>query len=69
MPSLIINRLRMRYISNSISVEVHENPSPSGDEWFEDAENMESVRQGIQEMNDGHGKAYTMDEIRKSLGV
>ena len=55
--------------ANSISVEVRENPSPSGDKWFDEPENMESVRRGIQEMNDGHGKAYTMDEIRKRLGV
>ena len=33
--------------ANSISIEVHENPSPSGDEWFENAENLESVRRGI----------------------
>ena len=55
--------------ANSISIEVYENPSPSGDEWFENADNMESVNRGIQEMKEGQGRAYTMDEIRKSLGV
>lgn len=55
--------------ANSISIEVHENPSPSGDEWFENGDNMESVNRGIQEMKEGQGRAYTMDEIRKSLGV
>lgn len=55
--------------ANSISVEVHENPSPSGDKWFDNPENMESVRRGIQEMNEGQGRAYTMDEIRERLGV
>ena len=55
--------------ANSISVEVRENPSPSGDKWFDDDENMESVRRGIQEVEEGQGKAYTMDEIRKRLGV
>lgn len=55
--------------ANSISIEVHENPSPSGDEWFENADNMESVNRGIQEMKERQGRAYTMDEIRKSLGV
>ncbi len=55
--------------ANSISIEVHENPSPSGDEWFENADNMESVNRGIQEMKEGQGRAYTMDEIRKNLGV
>ena len=52
--------------ANSISIEVHENPSPSGDEWFENADNMESVNRGIQEMKEGQGRAYTMDEIRKA---
>ena len=55
--------------ANSISIEVHENPSPSGDKWFEDPENMESVRHGIQEMKKNQGKAYTMDEIRERLGL
>lgn len=55
--------------ANSISIEVRENPSPSGDKWFDDSKNMESVRRGIQEMNEGKGKAYTLDEIREQLGV
>ena len=55
--------------ANSISVEVHENPSPSGDKWFESPENLESVHRGIQEMNAGQGEAYTMDEIKRLLGV
>ena len=53
--------------ANSISVEVRDNPSPSGDKWFDEPENMESVRRGIQEMNENKGTAYTMDEIRKSM--
>ncbi|MBQ9554966.1 MAG: hypothetical protein IJV05_01945 [Muribaculaceae bacterium] len=55
--------------ANSITIEVRENPSPSGDNWFDDAENMESVCRGIQEMDDGQGKTYTIDEIRERLGL
>ena len=55
--------------ANSISIEVTENPSPSEDEWFSDAENIKSVNRGIAEMKEGKGKAYTIDEIRKALGV
>ncbi len=55
--------------ANSISVEVSENPSPSADPWFDDPENMASVRRGIEEMKAGKGRAYTMDEIRTLLGV
>ena len=53
--------------ADSIAVEVTENPSPSGDKWFDDAENMASVKRGIEEMKSG--KAYTMDEIRKALEI
>jgi ribosomal protein S8E len=55
--------------ANSVSVKVSENPSPSGDSWFEDPENMASVHRGIEEMKAGKGRAYTMDEIRTLLGV
>lgn len=55
--------------ADSIAVEVTENPSPSGDKWFEDTENMASVKRGIEEMKSGKGKAYTMDEIRKALEI
>ncbi len=55
--------------ANSIAVEVSENPSPSGDSWFNDPENMASVKQGISEMEAGKGKAYSMEEIRNLLGV
>lgn len=55
--------------ANSIAVEVSENPSPSGDSWFNDPENMASVKRGISEMEAGKGKAYSMEEIRNLLGV
>lgn len=55
--------------ANSVLIEVDENPSPSGDPWFNDPENMASVQRGISEMKAGKGRAYTMDEIRELLGV
>ena len=55
--------------ANSISVEVNENPSPSGDEWFNDPENMKEVQQGIADMKAGKGKAYSIDDIKSVLGV
>lgn len=55
--------------ANSVSVEVSENPSPSGDSWFDKPENIASVRRGIEEMKAGKGRAYTIDEIRNLLGV
>ena len=55
--------------ANAITVEVKENPSPSGDDWFNDPENMASVKRGMAEMKAGKGKAYTIVEIRGLLGV
>lgn len=55
--------------ANSISVEVSGNPSPSGDPWFDDLENMASVKRGIEDFKAGRCKAYSMDEIRELLGV
>jgi hypothetical protein len=55
--------------ANSVAIEVSENPSPSGDPWFNDPENMASVQRGILEMKAGKGRAYSMDEIRDMLGV
>lgn len=55
--------------ANSISVEVSENPSPSGDPWFDDPENIASVNRGISELKAGKGRIYSMDEIREMLGV
>lgn len=55
--------------ANSIKVEVSENPSPSGDAWFNDTDNMASVKRGIAEMEAGKGKTYSMDDIRDLLNV
>lgn len=55
--------------ANSISIEVTENPSPSGDTWFNDPENISSVKRGIEEMEAGKVRAYSMDEIKNILGV
>lgn len=55
--------------ANSINVEVSDNPSPSGDEWYDDPHNMASVQKGIEEMNAGKERLYSMEEIKKRLGV
>lgn len=55
--------------ANAVTVEVSENPSPSGDPWFNDPENIASLNQGIAEMKAGKGRAYSMEEIRELLGV
>ncbi len=55
--------------ANALTIEVSENPSPSGDSWFNDPENMASVKRGITEIKAGKGRVYSMDEIRELLDV
>ncbi|MDE6066588.1 MAG: hypothetical protein K2G27_07215 [Duncaniella sp.] len=55
--------------ANSVAVTVDENPSPSGDPWFNDPENVASVKRGMDDIKAGRSRAYSMDEIRDLLGV
>ena len=55
--------------ADTITVEVSENPSPSGDPWFNDPENIASLNRGIEDIKAGRCRAYSMDEIRELLGV
>ena len=55
--------------ANSLSVEVSTNPSPSGDPWFDDPENMASVMRGIEDAKQGRVTVYTIDDIKNLLGV
>lgn len=55
--------------AETISVDVHENPSPSGDPWFDDPENMAELLQSIEDLKAGKGRTYSWDEIKAHLGV
>ena len=55
--------------ANSITIDIKENPSPSGDAWFANPENIISVEKGISEMKAGEGKSYTINEIKSTLGI
>lgn len=55
--------------ANSVAVTVDETPSPSGDPWFNDPENVASVKRGMDDIKAGRSRAYSMDEIRDLLGV
>ena len=48
--------------ADNISVEASTNPSPSGDSWFDDPKNMESVMRGIEDAEQEKTKAYSMDD-------
>lgn len=45
------------------------NPSPSGDPWFDDPENIAIVMEGIADRKAGRMQAYTLEEIREMLGL
>lgn len=53
--------------ANSVHIVVYENPSPSGDEWFDDPENMAMVMRGIEDMKSGRCRVVTPEEIREKL--
>ena len=55
--------------ADSITVEVSENPSPSGDPWFDDPENIASVKRGLEDMKAGRVYEMTSDDIRKMIGL
>ena len=55
--------------ANSANIAVYENPSPSGDKWFDDPENMAVVMRGIEDAKAGRCREVTADEIRDMLGV
>ncbi|MBO5268907.1 MAG: hypothetical protein J6B13_09150 [Muribaculaceae bacterium] len=53
----------------SISVQVSDNPSPSGDEWYADEANLSVVEEGRAQYQAGKTRAYSMDEIKKLLDI
>ncbi len=55
--------------AETISVNVSENPSPSGDPWFDDPENMASVLEGLEQMKRGETTVYNPEKLRKALGL
>lgn len=55
--------------ADAVTIEVSENPSPSGDTWFDNAENTASVKRGLEDIEAGRYRVHSMDEIRKILGV
>ena len=54
--------------ANNANITVYENPSPSGDPWFDDPENIAMVMEGIEDMKAGRGREVTSEEIRNMLG-
>ncbi len=46
-----------------------ESPSPSGDSWFDNPENMRLVKQGMQDIEQGKSVRYTQADFKTKFGV
>ena len=57
------------YIEDIVSDNAKESPSPSGDPWFDDPENIRMVEQGIAQYKRGNCRTYSLDEITNKLGL
>lgn len=55
--------------AESVNIEIKENPSPSGDPWFDNPDNLALAKQGLEDIKTGKTKEYSIDEIRSFLGV
>ena len=44
-------------------------PSPSGDAWFDDEENISMVKDGIADLESGKGNVYSSAELKARLGL
>lgn len=55
--------------AESLNVQIADNPSPSNDPWFDEPENMAAVRRGIEDIENGRSKTYTVEEIKKLLEI
>lgn len=65
---LTIGRV-LRALGYPAQLVLYENPSPSGDPWFNDPENIASVNRGIEDIKAGRCRAYSMDEIKQILDL
>ena len=45
------------------------NPSPSGDAWFENKDNVETIKRGIEDVSCGRVKQYSLSGIQELLGL
>jgi hypothetical protein len=64
-----------RYLENLLELHVpkieirkkHVNPSPSGDPWFDDPENIKMLEQADQEIREGKLRKMSVEEINRVL--
>ena len=55
--------------ANSVNIDISANPSPSGDEWFDDPDNIASVERGLAQYQAGQGRQITSAQLKADLGL
>ncbi len=54
-------------ISKANSINIVVSVSPSNDTWFDDPENLDSIKRGLEDVANGRTKTYSMDDLSKML--
>lgn len=55
--------------ANSVNIDISENPSPSGDSWFNVPENVAMIKEGMAEMQEGKTVTHSAEDIKQILGL
>ena len=55
--------------ANSVSIDITANPSPSGDEWFDNPDNIASINRGLAQLQSGLGRQVSAAELKADLGL
>jgi len=57
------------YIEGILSDDAKDNPSPSGDPWFDNPDNIRMVEQSISQIKHENCKIYTAAELKRRMGI
>lgn len=55
--------------ANSVSIDITANPSPSGDKWFDNPDNIASINRGLAQLQSGLGRQVSAAELKADLGL
>lgn len=55
--------------ASQVEIIVRENPSPSGDAWWNNPENTAIVDRGVADAENGRIRAMSIDEVKDALGL
>jgi hypothetical protein len=68
-PRIAQGQLVYLSVSRVPPLSAEENPSPSGDPYFLVPENLQAIREGLEQIKRGEGKTYTKEELRIRMGL